>query len=254
MARVRHLRNAPITEAVIDFRVSPSKDLLPDRLREARELLKGDYPRASEPRHYQASLHVSAKEPEKAESTTRELGFRGVWLRTEDQQSIAQFRVDGFTFNRLRPYTRWEEILPEALRLWNIYLRLASPRSITRLALRYINHMSLPGSGPRFELEEYITIAPRLPQLVPDLFSSFTTRILLAYPERRMHANVALSTEVALGPPARFSLLFDIDAFSGDEMETTSVATIQERLAGLRDYKNGIFFGSLTEKLVETFE
>ncbi len=41
--------------------------------------------------------------------------------KTPDRLNVAQFRRDGFTFNRLRPYTKWEEIRPEALRLWQLY-------------------------------------------------------------------------------------------------------------------------------------
>lgn len=248
MAKARHLRNAPITEAIVDFRVSASPDSRRDRLREAIDLLKVEYPRTEEPKRYEARLEFSGGRP--SEPRTRDLGFQGIWLRTEDQETVAQFRVDGFTFNRLKPYTRWEQILPEAMRLWGIYVELANPPSITRLALRYINHMTFPRPEPR--LEEYIVTCPQLPPTVPKILSSFSTRLVLEHPQRRMRASVIQALEVGV-KTASPSLLFDIDVYRAGDLEINA-STIEEIFGDLRTYKNDIFFGSLTERFVEVFE
>jgi uncharacterized protein (TIGR04255 family) len=249
MARVRHLRNAPITEAVVDFRVSLAKEFRPERLREAGDLLAREYPLIDEPKRFEAHFELSEGQP-KAAMTTRDLGFHGIWLRTEDKKSVAQFRMDGFTFNRLKPYTRWEQILPEALRLWEVYVRLANPQGITRLALRYINHLNLPRPG--VELDDYIVTAPRVPPSVPQLLSSFITRLVLEHPKGQMKANVTQVLEVGVETSAH-SLLFDIDVFRVGQLEINS-ASIAGALGSLREYKNDIFFGSLTERFVEVFE
>ena len=248
MARVRHLENAPITEAVVDFRVSLPGDFRVDRLREARERLARDYPQAEERKGVETHLEFAGGQPK--ETRTRDLGFQGIWLKTEDQKTVAQFRVDGFTFNRLKPYTRWEQIFPEALRLWNVYVELAQPQSVTRVALRYINHMNLP--SPRAELDDYIVTSPRLPPSVPQILSSFVTRVVLEYPERRMTAHVIQVLEVGVQTPAP-SLLFDIDVYRTGDFEV-GATTMEEILGHLRAYKNDIFFGSLTERFVEAFE
>jgi uncharacterized protein (TIGR04255 family) len=247
MARVRHLRNAPITEAIVDFRVSVAKEFRPDRLRQASDLLAREYPLIEEPKRYEAHVELSEGQ---LKTASRDLGFHGIWLRTEDKRSVAQFRVDGFTFNRLKPYVRWEQILPEALRLWGVYVDLANPQGITRLALRYINHMKLPRPG--VDLDDYIVTAPRVPLSVPQLLSSFTTRLVLDHPERRMKANVTQALEVGVETSAH-SLLFDIDVYRAGELEINSAA-ITGALSDLREYKNDIFFGSLTERFVEVFE
>ena len=249
MARVRHLENAPITEAVVDFRVSLPRDFRPDRLREARERLAREYPRPVERKGMEARFEIAGgqrKEPE-----TRDLGSQGVLLRTEDEKNVAQFRVDGFTFNRLKPYTCWEQILPEALRLWSVYVELAKPQSVTRVALRYINHMNLPSPGVK--LDDYIVTSPRLPtSSVPQILSSFATRVALEYPERRMMARVIQVLEVGVETPAP-SLLFDIDVYRTGNFEV-STTLMGKILDDLHEYKNDIFFGSLTERFVEMFE
>jgi uncharacterized protein (TIGR04255 family) len=249
MARVRHLRNAPITEAIVDFRVSLAKEFRPERLWEAGDLLAGEYPLIDEPKRYEAHVDLSGGQP-KAAMSTRDLGFHGVRLRTEDKKTVAQFRIDGFTFNRLRPYTRWEKILPEAVRLWGVYVGLANPQGITRLALRYINHLSLPRPG--VELDDYIVTAPRVPPSVPQVLSGFTTRLVLEHAERRMKANVTQALELGVETSAP-SLLFDIDVYRAGDLEINSAA-VTGVLGDLREYKNEIFFGSLTERFVEVFE
>lgn len=248
MARIRHLQNAPITEAIVDFRVSLPRDFRPDRLREARERLARDYPQTVERKGMEARFEFAGGQPK--ETRTRDLGFQGIWLKTEDQRTVAQFRVDGFTFNRLKPYTRWEQILPEALRLWSVYVELANPQSVTRVALRYINHMNLPSPGA--ELDDYIVTSPKLPPSVPQILSAFATRVVLEHPERRMTANVMQVLEVGVETPAP-SLLFDIDVYRTGDFQVTATA-MEEILSDLRVYKNEIFFRSLTERFVEGFE
>lgn len=251
MARIRHLRNAPITEAIVDFRVSFHGDFCPDRLREAKERLAQRYPEALERKGLETRLEIATGQPK--EPQTRDLGFLGIWLKTEDQKSVAQFRVDGFTFNRLRPYTRWEEILPEALRLWAIYVELTNPQSVTRVALRYINHMNLPSLGGTLsDYSDYIVTGPRWPLSAHEVLSSFATRVVLGYPERQMKANVVQTLEIGVKTSAP-SLLFDIDVYRSGDLEV-SPTPLKEIFDELRQYKNEIFFGSLTERFVEAFE
>lgn len=74
-------------------------------------------------------------------------GFLGLFLKAADELTIAQFRPDGFTVNRLRPYTGWSAILPEVLELWDIYVRVAKPeREILAAAVpKYIEWSPIEG-------------------------------------------------------------------------------------------------------------
>jgi len=247
MARVRHLRRAPITEAVVDFRIMPSADFQPESLLGAPALVGPEYPKIQ--RSQAKEARVDFKDGTAAASV-RDLGFMGLWLKTQDEKTVAQFRPDGFTLNRLKPYTSWEQISLEALRLWAIYLDLTKPQSVTRLALRYINHLNLP--GPVADLAEYIVEAPRLPGTAPGIITTFTSHLTLEYPEGQMKANVhrALETSIETSGP---SLLFDIDVYRPGPIDPRG-EVLPEALLGLRDYKNRIFFEGITERLVRDFE
>lgn len=247
MASVRHLRRAPITEAIVDFRIMRSADFQPNSLLRALALVGPDYPKTERPQATEA--RVDFKEGTAAASV-RDLGFMGLWLRTQDDKTVAQFRPDGFTLNRLKPYTSWGQISAEALRLWAVYVDLTKPQTVTRVALRYINHLNLP--GPVADLHAYIIEGPRLPGATQGVITGFRSQLTLEYPEGQMKANVlrVLETSIETAGP---SLLFDIDVYRTGPIDPRA-DTLEAALLGLRDYKNSIFFEGLTEQCVRDFE
>jgi uncharacterized protein (TIGR04255 family) len=247
MAKNRHLRNAPITEAIVDFRVSLPRDFDPDRLREAKQRLGLDYPHSVERKGRELFVEFTGEQP--ASAGARDHGLQGVWLKSEDQRTIAQFRVDGFTLNRLRPYTSWGVILTEAMRGWDVYVAVARPDGVTRVALRYINHIRLPGPG--VELDSYLLAAPRLPKAVPEILSSFATRVVMEHPDRQASANISQVLEPGVESAGQ-SLLLDIDVYRVGDFGIDP-QPLRAILEDLHSYKNDIFFGSLTDQLVETF-
>ncbi len=247
MARIRHLSNAPITEALVDFRVVLPSSFEPSRLKQINESLKAEFPQTEERKSAQALVRFDEGRP-----TTQmtDLGFTGIWIKSQDGKSVGQFRTDGFTFNRLKPYTSWEEIFPVALRLWDEYVRVTSPELVTRIALRYINHLTLPAASG--ELDELITTAPRLPQDIPQFLSSFLTRVVVQKAEAGLGANITQALEVGVQTQLP-TLLLDIVAYCTGQFAPVR-EVLERRLSELRLYKNEIFFGSLTEDFVGRFE
>lgn len=247
MAQIRHLSNAPITEALIDFRVVLPAAFESELFRQVDERLKADFPQIEERKSVEALVKFDEGRPA---TQMKDLGLTGVWIKSPDGKSIGQFRTDGFTFNRLKPYTSWEEILPTALRLWDEYVRLASPEVVTRVALRYINHLTLPSTSG--DLDQLITTVPRLPQGIPQFHSGFLTRVVLQDYEKGLSANFTQALEV--GIQTQFpTLLLDIDAYRLGNLPPQR-EVLERHLGELRSYKNAIFFGSLTEDFIRSFE
>ncbi len=248
VAVTRRLARAPITEALIDVRAVPLAGLSEDVFKTIPSILKSDYPLVEERRASEAQLALEPGKPLRASS--RDLGLQGVWLRSQDEKEVVQFRTDGFTYSRLAPYTSWEDILPRSLRLWKTFVEVLRPEIVTRLAVRYINHLPLP-DGP-VELDDFIFTAPKVPQGVIGEMGPFSTRVLLAHPERKLQAIVTQSIEPGVRSK-RPTLLLDIDAFKTGNVGI-SAESIAPHLEALREYKNMIFFGSLTESFARSFE
>jgi len=188
-ARPRHLRRAPITEAVIDFRVQLPEGFSSQKLEQAARRIEGEYPNRAALRTVHAKLEMGAGvlKPGIKQS---EVGFL---VKSVDEKTQAQFRLNGFTLNRLEPYTSWEEIYPETRRLWRLFVEVAEPVAVVRLAARYINRLKLP--LPVADLREFLIEPPRIPERLPQAVLAYLTRLVIHDSSLQQSAIVTLSSE-----------------------------------------------------------
>jgi uncharacterized protein (TIGR04255 family) len=235
MPNVRHLQNAPKIEAIIDLRVKTRPGLRAEEFTGLKPELADRFPKVEERRGVEARFEVRAGTS--APPVVQDRGFYGYFLKSDDEKTIAQFRVDGFRFNRLRPYTNWEQLFPIALDLWRVYARVAKPEQVIRLAVRYINHIPLPlGTGP---FEYYLRAAPVIPPELPQYVSSFLTRVTIQDPETKMAAHIAQ----ALDPRAdarRLTIILDIDAYKEVQYSHDN-PSVESTFLELRTFKKLIF-------------
>lgn len=154
--------------------------------------------------------------------------------------------------NRLRPYFGWQTLFETAMELFPLYAEAARVERISRIAVRYINHLSLPIS-PGTPLTDFLTAVPPAPPGLPAALSAFLSRISLFDATHSLQAHFTQSLDSVAGQDVP-KILVDIDAFA-EIAETASVADVRlaEELQSLREFKNRIFFAALTERAVESF-
>lgn len=247
MARVRNLANAPITEAIIDFRVKSTQDFQVEKFLDLKTQLLPEFP-IIEPRTIvESAFEIKLGQP--IEATKRE-GLQGYWFKSSDGSNIAQFRIDGFTFNRLKPYTSWEDIFSKAWRLWQIYSKTGAAEFVTRVAARFINRLTF--QIPISDLARYLTAPPRIPPGVSGKIASFLTRVALEVAEKGLTANITQALEKGIDPNS-VAVILDIDAYKQKQFDIGSNA-VPETFSSLRELKNSIFFNSITEEAARLFE
>ena len=247
MAEPQTLRNAPITEAIIDFQVEiPTTVIISEALTEVETIVQAEYPVVQTQFSLTGEMNF---DPEHA--GVRQVGERqvnGRFYQTEDKLQIAQFRLDGFTFNRLAPYTDWNEVFPEAMRLWDIYRQAFTPNLISQLSVRFINHFVIPTSIDR--LDDYFTAPVKIPEGLPRRVTNFLTRITLTEEE----SNVSTDITQALGQSSTEGstlTLLDINSYRiFEDLDPQNREGIVSTLNELRNIKNRTFFGSITERTV----
>lgn len=244
MPESKHLRNAPITEALFDFRVKARKGFHPEAFAALQAQISGRFPQMDE--HHRQQMTFGANQ----EPVIKDPVLHGYFFKTSDEKTIAQFRIDGFTLNKLRPYSSWEVLFPQAMELWRLYVSIAEPEVITRLAVRYINRIPLP-SG-EITLQTYLTAAPAVPQGLPQSLSHFFTRLTIREPKTSLSANIQQTLEV-LEPGMSPTILLDIDVYKESEFEIDDPA-IEETFSQMRVFKNSIFFKSITDEALRQFE
>lgn len=245
MAHPRHLSRAPITEALIDFRVKAHDGFQPAEFMRLKDSLGPRFPKVQERRGLKATI---LPQQERAELTN--LGLHGLFFQSEDDKTVAQFRIDGFTLNRLRPYTSWDELLPVVMELWNNYCDVAQPEYVARLALRYLNRIELPATTVDFG--HYITKAPELPPEVPPRIRRFVSRVTVEDENTGLSAHIGQTLEQDADSRI-FALLLDVDAFREERFDPSD-PRIRDVLGALRDLKNTIFFSLITEETAGMFE
>jgi uncharacterized protein (TIGR04255 family) len=238
-----HYERAPITEALIDIRVEPSQIRFEDLQGLGTHL--DDYP-VQETRNFEAVTIQFGT----GIAPTREQKPWSIVFRNKDNNQVAQFRVDGFTFSRLEPYQDWEHLRDEAKRLWDIYCRATEPRKILRVAVRYINVLNLPGE--KVEPEEYLNIFPVVPQNLPAGlrdFGPFSMR--LPFHQSDLHGILMMNQgNTPMSKPGCIAIVLDLDLYV-DNPPVTSEQELWGFLEKLRERKNLYFEASITDKTRE---
>jgi len=242
------LTKAPIKEALIDIRVKLSSDFDVKKIDSIYEKIKETYPGKEEQTVSQIQLERQPGK-ESFKSFTKINGYRYLSI---NKDKIFQARLDGFTFNRLPPYTIWEELRNEAKRLWLLYKDATSPEVITRVALRYINNLNIPMS---MDFGDYLMAPPALPEGLPQGLDGFLIRLNVHIPELEANAIITQALEPMPVKSDKIPVILDIDVFK----EKTEAPGIEEGetwnlLERMRHFKNEVFFKFITEKLKEIYK
>ena len=246
MAKPRsHLAQAPIVEALIDLRVIPRDQITPNDFESLTALVGSSYSEKAQIASIQMRFGMDGGRPIESTSTSSVMG----WLY-KTESNIAQFRVDGFTFSRIEPYTSWQEVFDEAFRLWNIYVQVANPKQVSRIAVRYINRMRLTGSA---DLKEFLEAPPIIPKPIPQRIREFLSRTRVDDTARKASAVIIQALEPQVDP-STISLILDIYAFKDGLTLLPDDSSIPAMFGQLRELKNEIFFASITERTAENYE
>ena len=246
MAKERHLKSAPIKEAIIEFRVELPEHTSIKVLEQLSSKLNSDYPTRTELYKGSITFQVNKEGPFQ---TDHEHTIDGYQYTSSDGSEIVQVRLNGFTFSKIEPYHNWEELIQETKNLSAIYMNSLKPIKISRVSTRYINEIPIPWTTGK--LEDYFTAPPQIPHNLTQEFTSFFTRIVSKDFETDATSIVVQACDSIVANSAR--VILDIDVFVEKDFSPENLqcwACLDE----LRKYKNKIFFNSITEKSAELFE
>lgn len=242
-----NLKNPPITEAIIDIRLKLPNDFNVDDFKSIGHAIKENYP-------VERTLHVGQAKirlDSAGQSISTQHDINGYRYQSTDGLNIVQLRRNGYTYNRLHPYHSWVEIKDEAMRIWELYLNLARPEHIQRVALRYINNLNVP--LPMDDFKDYLTCPPEVPEGLPQILSSFLTTLIVPKKDSDIYARISQSYEPKVDIKDKIPILLDIDVFKllDEEFQLDNIVDVFEEL---RIYKNEVFFNSITDKLLEEYK
>lgn len=248
MPKPRHLKSAPIHEAIFDIRVKARAEFQVEEFEKLKETLSEKFPLSQERYSKNITWKISSSEVESPK--VEDLGLQGLFFRSEDEKTLAQFRIDGFTLNKLNPYSSWEELFPTMMELWEAYYSIAEPELVTRIAARFINRIPIVEDG--LDFDDYLVVAPKIPLDLPQTLSSFSSKVTIDDVDKSIAAHVSQS--FAPNPSGEGIIItLDIDAFRFVELSPQNDKMV-EYFGTLHEFKNNIFFNFVTEKTLGLFE
>jgi len=244
-----HYPRAPITEAIIDFVVTPRHSFSVEDLALIRDVVADSYPIQEDEYIYSQQVSVPKPgAPAEYDSAPQHTGYR---FTSPDKRQIFYARVNGFAFAVRAPYDRWETFRDEAHRLWDLYRSFTEAESVMRAAVRYINRIDIPET-PVARLEDYLRTYPEVSKDLPyeGLMSNFFLQVQLWQEDLGCMLIVNESPTV---PPDHgiISILLDFDFFR-EQFEEPWPADEDEAIWGfleqLHDRRNEVFEASITER------
>jgi uncharacterized protein (TIGR04255 family) len=241
----KKLSHPPIVEAIIDIDCDmPPEFEVGAQIERAQGLFSGDYPQFK--KRYLHSQEFEGKIGESPKLKSSNVNVQSLLFQKKEEDQLIQVRKNGFSFNRLTPYTSLDEYLPEIERTWTLFVDQFSPRLVRRIGLRYINRILLPLESGGLELDDYLKVGPKLPKDSSLQFAEFMHQQKLVEQGTGNAANVVLSTQPTENE--KLPLIFDIGTTKDVSFEPSGWAEVKTTIESLRELKNHIFFDSLMEK------
>lgn len=235
---------APIVEALIDIATAAPVDV--SNLRGLADDLLVAFPLSFPQVKWDLSLNLG---PTGESTGSAAPAPRGFLLRTADGTRAVQLRLDGFTMSHLYPYKSWEALRDDAFNLWSRYAAAARVDAVSRVAVRYLNRMELPVEDP---LSRWLTLRPETPGSLGLQPSEFALASVFQHPQHAATAIVNVRQEPLLAGRPR-AIVLDVDCYFDRLALHGADPSIWTKLEALREFKNDIFFGSITQDTVERF-
>lgn len=251
MGRARHLAKAPIAEAIMDIQF-----VVPDSSVNRSKAVLGPYWHAGwekqEQRTFSAQISPAAGEISAGPSTLDAYG-----ALSPDGTEVIRVGSDRVTVSRLKTYTNWEDLWARTLEAFQPFVEASCPTEVRRVGARFINRLAAADALGSYErlLErpplmvlreglEGARIANFLRRhVVEDLPGGFTAILTIG-----SVTPAPGEQATSIGP-----VVLDIDVFKKCQLPI-DIGVIKSEFDRIRDIKNELFFGSLTDECLERLE
>ena len=244
------LIKAPIVEAVIDIDCDMPPDFCLALLEKPScKCFQDRYPNLRF--QYIHETKVETKSDETSQLSRRH-GIQSFQFLQTDGKQLVQVRAQGFSFNRLAPYSSLDDYLPEIERTWRLFIGIASPVRTRVVHLRYINRILLPMVASQINLDDYLKFGPHMPDEEKMALSGFLNQYAAVESDTGNKVTVFLTTQPLEND--KLPIIFDVSVASKGFAEPEDWTSILAKIHSLRNLKNRIFQNTLTEQCINLFK
>lgn len=244
------LRNAPIVEAVLDVDCDLRSGFnLAAVETQACERFRDRYPKVQKQFLQEFKIEGDA---EALSGLSARRAVQALQFLQDDQKQLVQVRTQGYSFNRLAPYSTLDEYLPEIERTWRLYVELAKPVGTRVVRLRYINRMLLPMQAGKIEVDEFLKIGPRVADPKTLQLNGFLIQQSAIEKSTEHQINLVLTAQNPENE--KLPVILDITVASSIREEPEKWQAIRQAIDSLRRLKNQLFRRTLKNKCLQLFQ
>lgn len=172
-------------------------------------------------------------------------------LTSLDEKRMVVVAPDLLSVHVLRPYPGWDEDFRARIdRALATYRRVAQPKAVVRIGVRFINRVVLSREAQPIDLDDYFNGVPASIDGLPDRISAFVHRVERAYDDtiKLVHTFASLETT---GDSMVF--LLDLDVIWERE-KPEQIQDVMAVVEELRARQRTAFEATITDKLREVFD
>jgi uncharacterized protein (TIGR04255 family) len=238
--------NAPLNEAVCEFRFDPGEPwdaTIPGRV---YTLLQGQFPVRRASVDFAAAL-IAGPEGIRQQVTPLE---KTHFVR-EDETALIQVGMNMLSVNHLAPYPGWmvfRKMINEALRA---YVDVAQPRGVHRIGLRYVNRIDLPSELP-VDMRDYFHFYPNIGDRLPHEHGNFQMSMDFPFHESRDTMRVQLIAGSSDSPSIP-AFVLDLDYYL-NLPGAVPIETADMWIDEAHGQVKAAFEGAITDRLRESFD
>jgi uncharacterized protein (TIGR04255 family) len=206
-------RNPPLIEAVCEFRFDASSpwDLaIPGSFYEE---VKNSYPVKRPIASVELVLQSS---PNQQGTTPAVVQMDRIQFLGQDEKSVLLLGPHVLSVHRLAPYTSWEDFEPSIAKALGVYRKVATPKEIGRVGLKFQNLINIPQSVIR--MEDYFTFYPALGDKLPQTHTSFLVGVVIPFDTGESQLRLELQSGMSSKGNIA-SVLLTLDYYSAKKVE-----------------------------------
>lgn len=242
-----HLNNAPIAEAVIDFRFQPALSIEQDIIEAIHKNIATEYPIKHQTKQFQLDFVVGPEQTTQQTVSDEAVGYR---FENTEKKYVFVASKNGFSLSKLAPYEDWDKFFAEAQKVAGAYFSVLGHQNITRTAVRYINVIEIVEEKADFD--DYLVSGPKVPEGLPNVVQEFLIRNVIPCLEQKALVTI-VQAYGAENPNEKAKVILDIDAVCLEAYDSNT-GKQWELLDTLRTLKNNAFFKSLLPKALEPYK
>lgn len=243
----RQYQNPPIVEAIatVWFTAPMEWNLATPGL--LFSALRDTYPAPPQSRNVMEAQLAAEPDSDSANLQVR-TGPQMVMFSNQDQSRKLMIGQAQISSHGLPPYEGWESLESRLIDAFDSIAELRPENSISRLGVRYINRVGIPGQEIR--PDDYLTMGINTPAGFPGVVSAFLSRYEATYPDRE--SGIAFTWASTEADANMSAFMLDLD-LSWTPPAPIDRGELGQRLRALKEKETVAFESLLKDSMREVF-